>query len=261
MNTNLHELLDVEVIKKNLDTKRIGRKILVYKSTASTNDVARRYADGGEKNDGLAVFAEHQSEGRGRRGHKWFDGKNKSILCSILIFNQNMTADMISLVAAVAVANAIDKCKKAEAKIKWPNDIFVNDRKLSGILIEKKLKYYIIGIGINCHQQQSDFPPELASIATSIDIESTRVCDRNLLAKRLMFNFERFLEIAENNPDEIVEKWHDRSMLNGKRITVEHNSRQFTGICLGVEPSQGLILQLERGGVKMFDAATTTIVK
>jgi BirA family biotin operon repressor/biotin-[acetyl-CoA-carboxylase] ligase len=296
MDTNKHEPIDVDTIKTKLDTERIGKKILVYKSTASTNDVAHRYADGGEKNDGLVVLTEHQTEGRGRRGNKWFDGKCKSILCSILIFEDKITPDLMAIIAAVACAKAIDKCGKHQAKIKWPNDIFVNDKKLAGILIEKKAKhytdlkkkscvvrglseakfndlqtsrresdntnwYYIIGIGINCHHQQVDFPEELAQIATSIDIECGRVCDRNLLVKRLMFDFERCLQIAQENADEIVEKWHRRSMLNGKRITVENNGRQFTGVCLGVEPSQGLILQLERGGVKMFEAAGTTIVK
>ncbi|MCE5341686.1 MAG: biotin--[acetyl-CoA-carboxylase] ligase [Planctomycetaceae bacterium] len=253
--------LDVDVIKTKLDTERIGKKILIYKSTASTNDIAREYASGGEKNDGLIVLSEHQTAGKGRRGNKWFDGKHKSILCSILIFENKITPDMMAIIAAVACAKAIDKCGRHQAKIKWPNDVFVNDKKLAGILIEKKAKYYIIGIGINCHQRPSDFPEELEQIATSVDIECGRVCDRNLLAKRLMFNFERFLRIAQENPDEIVEKWHKRSMLTGKRITVEHNGKQFTGACLGVEPAQGLILQLERGGVKMFEAAGTTIVK
>ncbi len=254
-------LLNSDKIKTRLDTNRIGKQIVIYKSTASTNDIARRYADGGPKNDGLVVLAEHQTAGRGRRGNKWFDGKNKSILCSILVFYGSVQPNMMALAAAAATAQAIDRCGKYEAKIKWPNDIFVNDKKLAGILIEKKHNYYIVGIGINCHHQKADFPNELRDIATSIDMESNTICDRNILVKKLLFNFERCLEICENNPDEIVENWHARSMLNGKRITLEHNGNQFTGICLGVEPSQGLILQLERGGVKMFNASETSIVK
>lgn len=253
--------LEVDKIKSNLKTDQIGSQIIIYKSTASTNDIARKYADGGEKNSGLVVLSEHQTAGRGRRGNKWFDGKSKSILCSILLFNDNIKPEMMALVIAVACAEAIGKCGRNEPQIKWPNDIYVNGKKLAGILIEKQPKFYIIGIGINCHQQTHDFPKELLEIATSIDIECKTDCDRNLLVKRLLFNLERCLEICEENPDEIVEKWHSRSMLNGRRITVEHNGKQFTGICLGVEPSQGLIMQLERGGVKMFDAAGTSIVK
>lgn len=253
--------LDCDLIKANLDTNRIGKQIIVYKSTASTNDIAREFTKGGEKNDGLVVLAEHQTAGRGRRGNKWFDDKNKSILCSILLFEPKIKPDTMTVTSAVAVAETIGKYGKNDAKIKWPNDILLADKKTAGILIEKKQKYYIIGIGINCHQQKQDFPDSLAAAATSIDIQCARVCDRNRLVKRLMFNFEHCLELAEKNPDEIVEKWRDRSMLTGKRITVEHNGKQFMGICLGVEPSEGLIIQFERGGVKMFDAASTTIVK
>ncbi|MEN6386499.1 MAG: biotin--[acetyl-CoA-carboxylase] ligase, partial [Phycisphaerales bacterium] len=223
--------------------------------------IACQYAAGGEKNHGLVVLTEHQTKGRGRRGNKWFDGKSKSTLCSLLIFNDRINPDMMALAIAVAAAQAIGKCGKSEPQIKWPNDIFINDKKIAGILIEKKLNYYIIGIGINCHQQETDFPQELLPIATSIDIETTAICDRNLIVKRLIVEIEHALQIAIENPDEIVESWQQRSMLTGKRITIEHNGNQFTGICLGVEPSQGLILHLERGGVKMFDAASTTIVK
>jgi BirA family biotin operon repressor/biotin-[acetyl-CoA-carboxylase] ligase len=168
---------------------------------------------------------------------------------------------MMALAAALACAEAIGKCGRYEPQIKWPNDIFIGNKKIAGILIEKKQNFYIIGIGINCHQQAENFLPELADIATSIDIECQNICDRNLLAKRLIYQLEHCLQIAKENPNEIIESWQFRSMLTGKRITVEHNGNQFTGICLGVEPSQGLILHLERGGVKMFNAASTTIVK
>jgi BirA family biotin operon repressor/biotin-[acetyl-CoA-carboxylase] ligase len=253
--------LDVDSIKSNLNTSRIGREIIVYKSTSSTNDIAAEYAKGGEKNNGLAVFAEHQTEGRGRRGNEWLDDKSKSILCSVVIFNPKIGADMITITAAVAVAETIAKT----AKIKWPNDILLGAKKVAGILVEafekNKKKYFVVGIGINCHQQKQDFESELAGTATSIDIESGTICDRNRIAKRLLVNLEHFLDIAVKDPDEIVERWRAASMLLGKRITIEHNGAQFTGNCIGVEPADGLIIQLERGGVRMFDAVSTTIVK
>ncbi len=266
--------LDVDIIKANLDTSRIGKEIIIYKSTSSTNDIAAEYAKGGEKNDGLAVFAEHQTAGRGRRGNKWFDERNKSVLCSILLFEPQMDlampygigADMITIAAAAAVAETIGKCGRNDAKIKWPNDILLAGRKTAGILVEasatkSKKKYFILGIGINCHQEKQDFSPELADLATSIDIEIGTVCDRNRIAKRLLVNLDHFFAAAGKNPDEILEKWRSRSMLLGRRVTVEHNGRQWTGNCIGVEPVEGLIIQLQRGGIKMFNAASTTIVK
>jgi len=253
--------LDADFIKSNLDTHRIGREIIVHKSTTSTNDIAAEYARSGGKNDGLVIFAEHQTAGRGRRGSRWFDDTGKSILCSILLFNPKIEADMITIVAAVGLAETIGQ----NAKIKWPNDIILSGRKAAGILVEafgeNKKKYYAVGIGINCHQQKKDFPVELAETATRIDMETGAECDRSRLAKRLIMNLDHLLEAANRQPDEIIEKWRGRSMLLSRRITVGHNGEEFTGNCIGIEPAEGLIIQLERGGVRMFHSASTTIVK
>ena len=257
--------LDVDFIKSNLATCRIGKEIIVYTSTSSTNDIASEYAAGGEKNDGLAVFAEYQTAGRGRRGNVWQSQAGKSILCSILLYEPDIEPDALVLACGVAVAESIGRCGRTEAKIKWPNDILLDDKKVAGVLVEsisiKKQKFFVIGIGINCQQKKEDFADELKQTATSIDIQNGTKCDRNRIAKRLLVNLDHFLAAGLKNPGEVVEKWQGMSILLGRRITVEHNGGQFTGNCIGIEPVEGLIVQLERGGVKIFDAASTTIVK
>jgi len=257
--------LDTDFIKANLGASRIGKEIIVYKSTSSTNDIAAEYAKGGKKNDGLVVFAEYQTAGRGRRGNKWQSGAGKSILCSILLYEPGIKPDALVLACAVAVAESIGRCGRTAAKIKWPNDVLLDDKKAAGILVEGmsagKQNFFVIGIGINCHQKEEDFTGELARTATSIDIQSSTVCDRNRIAKRLLVNLDHYFAVGLKNPDEIVEKWRSISVLLGKRITVEHSGRQFTGNCIGIEPAEGLIIQLQRGGVKIFHAASTTIVK
>lgn len=257
--------LDGDFIRANLGTGRIGKEIIVYKSTSSTNDIAAQYAKGGKKNDGLAVFAEYQTAGRGRRGNKWLSEPGKSILCSILLYEPDIKPDVIVLACAVAVGETIGRCGRKEAKIKWPNDVLLDNKKVAGVLVEgisvKKQKFFVIGIGINCHQKKEDFPGELAEAATSIDIQIAAPCDRNRIAKRLLVNLDHWLGGGLKKPDEIIEKWQSMSALTGRQITVEHNGREFTGICIGVEPAEGLIIQLQRGGVKIFDAATTTIIK
>jgi BirA family biotin operon repressor/biotin-[acetyl-CoA-carboxylase] ligase len=257
--------LNTDFIKANLGTVRIGKEIIVYKSTSSTNDITAEYAKGGRKNDGLVVFAEYQTAGRGRRGSAWLSEPGKSILCSILLYEPDIKPDALVLACAVGVGETIGRCGRNEAKIKWPNDILLNDKKAAGVLVEgisvKKQKFFVVGIGINCHQKKEEFPDELAQTATSIDIQSGTVCDRNRIAKRLLVNLDHCLASELKTPGEIVEKWCSMSILLGRRITVEHNGRQFTGNCIGIEPAEGLIIQLERGGVKIFDAATTAIVK
>jgi BirA family biotin operon repressor/biotin-[acetyl-CoA-carboxylase] ligase len=262
---NQYAALDADVIKSNLNTARVGKEIIVYKSTTSTNDIAAEYAKGGRKNDGLAVFAEQQTAGRGRRSNKWLSQPGKSILCSVLLCDNGLSPHMLTITSAVAAAEAIGRCGRAEAKIKWPNDILLSDKKAAGILVEgiteANHKFYILGIGINCHQSRNDFSGELSSIATSIDIQSKSLCDRNSIAKRLLVNLDGCLAAALNNPDDIVVKWNSRNMLLSKRSTVEHNGKKFTGNCVGIEPTKGLIVQLERGGIKIFDAASATIIR
>lgn len=256
--------LSADEIKANLKTRRIGRKILVYNSTSSTNDVAAEYATD-KRNDGLAIFAEEQTAGRGRAGAKWISGRADSIICSVVLTKTKCSVELLSLALAVAVAEAVGKPGGKAAKIKWPNDIILNGKKLAGILLESKTynshTVYILGIGINCHQKRISFPPELQSIATSIDIEAQTICDRTSLAKRLLSSIDYWLKIAEKNSEAVIEQWRSLSLLLGSRVRLIFNGTEFIGNCTGIDPEKGLILQLDSGGIRFFDAAHTTITK
>ncbi|MHC4641956.1 MAG: biotin--[acetyl-CoA-carboxylase] ligase [Planctomycetota bacterium] len=256
--------LDPDKIRANLKTRRIGRKILVFNSTSSTNDIAAEYAKNKE-NDGLVIFAEEQTAGRGRTGSKWQSSQGDSILCSIVLMDCTLNPELLSLACAVAVADGLGKIGGTDAKIKWPNDIILNGKKVAGILLESKISntggVYILGMGINCHQKQDSFPAELRPIATSIDIESHSIADRVSLVKRILTSVEYWLEVAEKNSKKVTEKWRQLSIQLNHRVKLIYNGREFTGNCIGIDPEKGLILQLDTGGVRMFDAAHTTIVK
>ncbi len=178
--------LDPDKIQENLKTRRIGRKVLVYSRTSSTNDIAAEYAKN-KNNDGLVIFTEEQTAGRGRAGAKWYSNRADSVLCSIVLTDCKLNPELLSLTCAVAVADGLGKVGGAEPKIKWPNDIMLNGKKIAGILLESKLNdtggAYILGIGINCHQKKDSFPPELQPIATSNDNESNTIADRKTLQK------------------------------------------------------------------------------
>jgi len=259
------EQLDVDIIKADLNTGGIGSEVLVFKSTSSTNDVAWDYANN-QSNHGLCVFAEHQSSGRGRMGTDWQSESGDSVLCSVLIFDGGLSADLLTLSSAVATAEAISDLSGKPAKIKWPNDVMIDEKKVAGILLESRTiddkAAYVIGIGINCHQDKRFFQGvELQMPATSIDIHSGRRVDRNKLAGKLLTSLQIQFEQARNDPDKIIDRWRQLSSLLGHHITVQYNQRQFKGNCIGLDPARGLILQLEAGGIRMFDAAHTRIVK
>jgi BirA family biotin operon repressor/biotin-[acetyl-CoA-carboxylase] ligase len=174
-------------------------------------------------------------------------------------------AELLPLTIAVAVAEAIGKCSKTEARIKWPNDIILNGKKVAGILVEsKKVAKHtacIIGVGINCHQQKKDFPTDLHKTATSIDIETGSQTDRISLIKRLLTSVEHWLDAAEKKQQKVIDRWQKLSTQLHHRVAFVYNRKKFVGNCIGIDPQQGLILQLDTGGIRMFHAAQTTIVK
>lgn len=259
------DALNTDKIREALNEKRLGRNILLYKSTASTNDVAWEYASN-SNNDGLVIFAEEQTCGRGRMGNNWLSRPGQSILCSILLFDLPFSAELLAVTSAVATARAIERATGLNAKIKWPNDIIVNDKKIAGILLESRTiqnkTAYVIGIGINCRQTQEFFDSnDLQMPATSIDLETNNRPERNSIAENLIRTFGESLTGAGKNPPRIIDTWKQLSTQLGHRITVKYDKKTFSGNCIGIDPAEGLILQLDKGGVRMFHAAQTRIVK
>lgn len=287
--------LDPDRIGVRLRTRRIGRKVLVYERTASTNDVAAAYATN-EDNDGLVVFAEEQTAGRGRTGAQWQSPYGESLLFSLLLIGCPPAGEMLSLTCAVAIAEALGTVGGRHARIKWPNDVLLAGRKVCGILVESKhvsrisnlvsrppggsrgssrdtneacpersrgeiRDTTVIGIGINCHQTAESFPPELRDIATGLDLVAGGRCDRITLARRTLASLDQWLRTAEKDKERVIETWSSLSTQLAQRVTLSYNGRTFTGHCIGIDPVKGLIVQLDRGGVRMFDAAHTTIVK
>jgi len=256
--------LDPDLIQTNLKTKWIGRKVLVYDRTASTNDIASEYAKNAD-NHGLVVFAEEQTAGRGRSGAKWHSRHGDSLLFSIALAARDISGELLPLTCAVAVAEAIGQVGPSHAQIKWPNDILLMGKKVAGILVESRQstagRVHVIGIGINCHQALDDFPPELRETATSLDLATGARCDRVTVAKRVLTSLDHWLKVAERTGKQVTQTWSRLSTQLGQRVTLSCNRKRFTGHCIGVDPEKGLILQLDRGGVRIFDAAHTHIIK
>jgi BirA family biotin operon repressor/biotin-[acetyl-CoA-carboxylase] ligase len=259
-----NDRLDPDKITANLKTTRIGRLVVVHDRTSSTNDIAAEYARNAG-NDGLVAFAEEQTAGRGRTGATWQSAHGDSLLFSVLLIDCDLENELLSLTCAVAVAEALGQIGGSAARIKWPNDIMLAGRKIGGILVEsrqsKTTRAHIIGIGINCHQSREAFGPELRDSAISMDLATGTRCDRTTLAKRALTSLDHWLATAQDDRRQVIDTWSQLSTQRGQRVALAFNGRKFTGNCIGVDPEKGLILQLDRGGIRMFDAAHTSIVK
>jgi len=191
------ESLCAAKLRNDLGSVTIGREIVVLEETVSTNDVVQQMA-AGESPEGLVVFAEHQSGGRGQRGNKWESAPHKGLWFSILLRPQLDLKDSGRLTdwTAKMIVATIESCCLVEASIKRPNDIVVAGRKVAGVLVEMRAQpraphVAIVGIGLNVNQTPSDFSKDLRDRATSLAIVRRSRIDRHRLAVELLQNLDR----------------------------------------------------------------------
>jgi BirA family biotin operon repressor/biotin-[acetyl-CoA-carboxylase] ligase len=175
----------------------IGREIIVLEKTASTNDVVRQMI-GGDWPEGLCVFAEKQTAGRGQRGNNWESAAGKGLWFSILLrpkIDIKDSARLTTWVADVIARTVIDELD-LPAIVKSPNDIYIGERKVAGVLVEMRAQpamshAAIVGIGLNVNHALSDFSEELRERATSLAILRRKRLDRHRLALALLRNLDR----------------------------------------------------------------------
>jgi len=192
---NLHPLI-ADQLEAALPGAIIGREIIVLEQTSSTNDAIARVvsADGLPSiSDGLVLFAEHQTNGRGQRGNRWESAAGKGLWFSILLRPGIQLSDSgrLRIWAIEAISDVIRTTFDVEPAIKLPNDVQLNGRKVSGVLVEmraqdKALHLAVVGIGINVNQSRDDFPAELQDRAISLAMALGRQVDRQNFALALL---------------------------------------------------------------------------
>ena len=190
---NSPDRLSYAELATGLKTKYIGRDVLYLDTVDSTNKLMKEMAK--DKEEGFIIVSEEQTLGRGRMGRDWISPKNKGIYFSLLLKPKlhPIYASRTTLIAAAALVLALEELG-IKAGIKWPNDVLINKKKISGILTEMKgdidyLDYIVVGIGINVNLDSKDIPKQLKSRASSIKIESKEVKRKELLS-RFLNNFE-----------------------------------------------------------------------
>ncbi len=254
-------------IKRDLGTDIIGHDVISLDKIESTNDAARRKFDEGAS-EGLAVFAEHQTRGRGRLGREWTSPPRSGLLMSVILTPglKHERLSVLTTMAAVAVSEAIQEMASVPAMIRWPNDIMLRGRKLGGILVEGWANAgspaFVLGIGLNINLAEEQFPAGLRPIATSLSIETGRTLDRIEIARGLLRSLDRWYgEMRAGHDALISQHWRQRSSTLGQRITIVENGQRYTGRALDISLQEGLILQLDRGITRVFDASRVTVAK
>ncbi len=242
---------------------RLGHTVVVKERTGSTNDDARRLADSGASH-GAVVIAEEQEKGRGRLGRTWHSPAGKNLLFSIIL-REGVSAGgtgMITLAAGVAAAEAIRAICRVPAMIKWPNDVRIRGRKVTGVLAEAGpgMEYVILGTGMNVNLAAGDLPADLLDSATSLYMETGEQVQRAGLFKALMINLESMMElVADGNSQKVIERWKELSEAMGKTVRAETPAGIFTGVAESVREDGALVMRAD-GLERAVVAGDVTII-
>lgn len=245
--------LSAELITQALHTEKLGRPLFVHDEIGSTNTAAKELAGQGAVH-GTTIVADRQTAGRGRMGRSFESPSGTGIYMSIILrpeFGIEL-APMMTSAAACAVAVAVEKLSGSKTQIKWVNDVYMDGRKICGILTEasfgleaKSLDYAVIGIGINVRSVKSALDTQLQTVATSIEDACGKKLDRSRLCGEILSQLERYLATIENGG--FLEDYRSRELLTGNRITANLGTRPIEGEAVGIDDSANLIVRLDSG--------------
>lgn len=264
---NIPDVLSEEELKSLFSgkTQWAGQEISYFPDTDSTNIRAKELGEKGAPH-GTLVVADRQSAGRGRRGRGWESPPGCSIYMSVLlrpVFRPSR-APMLTLVMAYSTAKALGSCTGLEIRIKWPNDIVLNGKKLVGILTEMSseidyINHVVIGIGVNVNMDF--FSDEIAKTATSLRIETGRIMKRSTLILEIMKHFEqdydRFLKAGNLSG---IREDYNRMLVNcGKEVRILGAKEPYQALALGINDSGELLVRKQDGSEEAVYAGEVSV--
>jgi len=280
--TPLHE----EELRRTLRTRVIGRRIALYESVTSTQEVAREaVARGAEA--GLVVVTEEQLTGRGRLGRRWLSPAGKNLLFSTVLFPPSGLGAALVATSAVALAEALAEVYGLDTGIRWPNDVLVSDRKVAGILVEAMTREtgeegFAVGVGVNVNAS-----PEGVAGAGALAEVAGRQLDRTLLLVLLLQALDHWYDVLlKGHVEEVEARWRARSTILGEQVTLERAStgsarpvfdpdpsadgrrevaegregERYRGRVVDLSVTEGIILELAPGVTRLFPPEHVTLV-
>lgn len=241
-------------ISHGLKSMIIGKKILCLSETPSTNSAAFRMAEEGAP-EGTVVMADAQTGGKGRLGRTWASPGGVNLYCSIVLRPpiQPMAASQLTFLSVVAVARAIESLTPLSPRIKWPNDILVDGKKVAGLLNEMsaetdKVNFVVLGIGVNLNMTADQFPEDLRNPATSLFLETGNKVSRADFARNMLQELDDIYgEFLREGYGPVRREWLLRSRLAGERVSVTDNNRVISGRVTGIDEYGALLLEGDDG--------------
>lgn len=254
------DILSEEKIAEKTDNKY---KIIIFDKINSTNNYAKNIKKEEIKKP-IIIIANEQTEGRGRLGKTFFSPKDTGLYMSI-VFSPDKSPEelfMLTIIAAVSVCEAVINITELPAEIKWVNDVFIDGKKICGILTEAEINYQsgkiekaIVGIGVNTQFPENNFPKEIENIASAINSEKA---ERNILAAEIINKFEEYYQ--ENDNKSIIEKYKKYSLVLNKKIRYIKNNTEYSATATDINERGNLVVTLSDGTTDILNSGEISII-
>lgn len=249
-------------------TRVVGRDIRVFQETTSTNDIIEKLARDGVK-EGVVVFAESQTKGRGRLGRKWISPARKGLWFSLLLRPKlrPQAVTQLTIASVTALVRAIHSQTGLTAEIKWPNDVLVRGRKVAGVLTEMQaetdaVKYVTLGVGVNVNLVAGEFPSDLRRVATSLRAETDETLDRAELAVAILRELDRdYARICAGQFEAVADEWEELCKTIGRGVAIQIGDRRIQGRAESLDSDGALLLRTQHGRLERIVGGDVSVEK
>jgi BirA family transcriptional regulator, biotin operon repressor / biotin---[acetyl-CoA-carboxylase] ligase len=223
----------------------LGGPVLHLDVTGSTNDVARGLAAAGTPS-GTVVLAEEQTAGRGRQGRAWIAPRGRALTLSAIVRMEDEALALLPLTAAVAVCRACERVAHVRCAVKWPNDVWIDRRKVAGILIEARPQegWAVVGIGLNVETTAEELTADLRDTATSLRIATGAEVGRERALEALL---EQLAEWLSAGRDRLLQAYRERDALYSRKIAWTAGPQRREGEAKGVDEEGNLVVFTAEG--------------
>jgi BirA family biotin operon repressor/biotin-[acetyl-CoA-carboxylase] ligase len=258
----LSDKITKQGIKMHLLPQNEKYNVIVYDSVDSTNNLGKQHISSGNRAETI-IIANEQTKGRGRMGRDFFSPANTGVYMSFVLYPNRHVSEMGTLTTkvCVAVCRVIEAVTDCKAEIKWVNDIFVDRKKVCGILTEAVTDFesgtveaVVIGIGLNVSTQSTDFPEELSMMAGSINPESV---SRNTIVAKIINEVVAVYD--EKDEKSLMEEYRERCFLIGKGITYYRNGVPITGKVVDINDQGNLVIEKKDGIIDILNSGEVTL--